>query len=233
MPVDPTEYQPLSVELVNSVLHGQLANAEVLVQDFNNGTIRLRSADLQQVEGGGLCTPQERVINLQRKTSVPVVGAGKLLSVRGVYSAREFNFVCRAGEGAMSSDFRMGTAMGEAGRQSDVHNPLVGAQREVHTAENSEQPPVILVLQPAAAAIFKDTHSQDIFTLVDQLTDVELSSGKAPFAVTGEAAVDPEEEGGLHTFKRQVNGLVQRFCGERKGFQIRAHRVIMGNLSGL
>ena len=66
-----------------------------------------------------------------------------------------------------------------------------------------------------------------------QAADIKFRRGEAALAVAGKGSVDPEEEGGLHAFKCNVNFLLQIFRCEHKAPQIRTHRVFLGHLSSL
>ena len=98
---------------------------------------------------------------------------------------------------------------------------------EKDTAENTEEPEHILILQPSRAAVLVDLHAQAVAGLLEIRRQVKVRGGEAVLGIAHELSVEPEVKRLLHSLKGDADRFSQKRRGQIKLPYIAAHRRVV------
>ena len=146
----------------------------------------------------------------------------------------------RGGEGPqvlqhdLSADAPLAQVFGEVSLQGEIPHREGGTGDEADPSLDAADPPHVLALQVTAVAVAEDLHGDRVLPGTEMRRDPELRRSLAVFAVTHEAAVDPEVEGRVGPFHLDEGLTAPPGGGECEGPLVGAHGVILvGDLGGI
>ena len=234
--VHAVEDQAFSVQKENAVLDLNPAEADLLTDDFRDGTRRVQDLkhDLIKVRRCG--RPEKRMIKTEgagaflRGLGNGGLGGGKLLPVMQQAHAQAAAAAGGGGELQLAGS----EVVVQQRKHGEVRDGGLRDHIQENAAEDTGEAIEVLILEPAAGRPFPDPDGQAVFPVAERVGQTEIGGREAVLAVADVHSVQPESKAALHALQRDADLLAAEMLRQAEGADIVGDRVKnLRHLAGL
>ena len=194
--VDAAEFDGHPIQQDNAAAHLNLPQADRLADPF------VRRLDQQSIQNRAFGVPVNGVLHMERNGTICALLLFQQAPVQRGQRKADRNRI--AAEIVIHPDLGAVRFQIQIRMDEEIADVAFRTAEQVHIAENTGHPQLILILQIAAVAPFEHQHNHCILAVVNEAGHIKFAGGMGNLAVSHKFPIDPDIKAGIDTLEIQI-----------------------------